>query len=165
MTDRQAFTQEQWLALVEAAPAIARAVASTAGSAGQSESELGAFIQLVEQAAADAPIGLLGAVVGDTYGRLAGGLPAPDRSDLYMAGIEAARRAGAILDVQADPSEAARVRAWYLSVAQRVAEVSREGGVLGICGEKVSNFEREAIKAIADALGANAPEEGDESGV
>ena len=31
MTDRQAFTQEQWLALVEAAPAIARAVASTAG--------------------------------------------------------------------------------------------------------------------------------------
>jgi len=106
MTDRQAFTQEQWLALVEAAPAIARAVASTAGSAGQSESELGAFIQLVEQAAADAPIGLLGAVVGDTYGRLAGGLPAPDRSDLYMAGIEAARRAGAILDVQADPSEA-----------------------------------------------------------
>jgi hypothetical protein len=29
----------------------------------------------------------------------------------------------------------------------------------------VSNFEREAIKAIADALGANAPEEGDESGV
>jgi len=165
MTDRQAFTQEQWLALVEAAPAIARAVASTAGSAGQSESELGAFIQLVEQAAADAPIGLLGAVVGDTYGRLAGGLPAPDRSDLYMAGIEAARRAGAILDVQADPSEAARVRAWYLSVAQRVAEASREGGVLGIGGEKVSNFEREAIKAIADALGANAPEEGDESGV
>ena len=82
-----------------------------------------------------------------------------------MAGIEAARRAGAILDVQADPSEAARVRAWYLSVAQRVAEVSREGGVLGIGGEKVSNFEREAIKAIADALGANAPEEGDESGV
>ena len=165
MTDRQAFTQEQWLALVEAAPAIARAVASTAGSAGQSESELGAFIQLVEQAAADAPIGLLGAVVGDTYGRLAGGLPAPDRSDLYMAGIEAARRAGAILDVQADPSEAARVRAWYLSVAQRVAEVSRDGSVLGIGGEKVSNFEREAIKAIADALGANAPEEGDESGV
>ncbi len=165
MTDRQAFTQEQWLALVEAAPAIARAVASTAGSAGQSETELGAFIQLVEQAAADAPTGLLGAVVGDTYGRLAGGLPAPDGSDLYMAGIEAARRAGAILDVQADPSEAARVRAWYLSVAQKVAEASREGGVLGIGGEKVSNFEREAIKAIADALGANAPEEGDESGV
>jgi hypothetical protein len=161
MTNRESFSQEQWLALVEAGPAIARAIASTAGSSGQSETELGAFVQLVEQAAADAPAGLLGDIVADTYGRLAGGLPDARSADPYMGGIEAARRAGAILDVQADPAEAQRARAWYLSIAQRVAEATHEGGVLGIGGEQVSQFEREAIKAIADALGATAVDEGE----
>jgi hypothetical protein len=161
MTDRQTFNQDQWLALVEAGPAIARAIASTAGSAGQTETELGAFVQIVEQAAADAPAGLLGDIVADTYGRLAGGLPTSGTSDPYVAGIEAARRAGAILDVQADPAEAQRARAWYLSIAQRVAAAMHEGGVLGIGGEQVSHFEREAIKAIADALGASAVDEGE----
>ncbi|TME84659.1 MAG: hypothetical protein E6I45_00875 [Chloroflexi bacterium] len=161
MTNRESFSQEQWLALVDAGPAIARAIASTAGSSGQTETELGAFVQIVEQAAADAPAGLLGDIVADTYGRLAGGLPDARGSDPYMGGIEAARKAGAILDVQPDPAEAQRARAWYLSIAQRVAEATREGGVLGIGGEQVSQFEREAIKAIADALGATAVDEGE----
>jgi hypothetical protein len=60
MIERRAYTSEQWRALVDAAPAIARAVASVAGSQGQVETELGAFIALVDQAASDAPGGLLG---------------------------------------------------------------------------------------------------------
>ena len=69
MTERRAYTSEQWRALVDAAPAIARAVASVAGSQGQVETELGAFIALVDQAAADAPGGLLGAVAGRSLER------------------------------------------------------------------------------------------------
>jgi hypothetical protein len=153
MSERRAFTSEQWQALVDAPPAIARAVASVAGSAGQTETELGAFLELVDQAAADAPGGLLGALVGDVHGRLAGGLPPEPRPDPFMDGLEAARRAGAILSVQADPADAARVRAWLLSVAQVVASAAREGSVLGIGGEQVSHREEQTIAAIRDALG------------
>jgi hypothetical protein len=159
MSDRDAFTSEQWLALVEAPPAIARAVASVAGSAGQTETELGAFIELVDQAASDAAGGLLGAVVGDVHGRLAGGLPAEPIADALTDGLEAARRAGAILSVQADPVEAARVRAWLLSVAQVVAAATREGGIMGIGGEQVSEREEQTIAAIRDALGVDTSDE------
>jgi hypothetical protein len=153
MTERRAYTTEQWQALVEAPPAIARAVASVAGSAGQTETELGAFLELVDQAASDAAGGLLGAIVGDVHGRLAGGLPPEPMSDALVDGLEASRRAGAILSVQADPAEAARVRAWLLSVAQVVASAAREGAVLGIGGEQVSHREEQTIAAIRDALG------------
>jgi ParB-like chromosome segregation protein Spo0J len=159
MSERDAFTPEQWQALVEAPPAIARAVASVAGSPGQTETELGAFLELVDRAAADDAGGLLGAIVGDVHGRLAGGLPPEPLENAFMDGVEAARRAGAILSVQADPSEAARVRAWMLSVAQVVASAAREGGVLGIGGEHVSEREEQTIAAIRDALGVDTPDE------
>src|SRR5436190_421678 len=38
MTNRESFSQEQWLALVDAGPAIARAIASTAASSESAES-------------------------------------------------------------------------------------------------------------------------------
>ncbi len=159
MSERDAFTPEQWQALVEAPPAIARAVASVAGSPAQSANELGAFLELIDRAAADDAGGLLGAIVGDVHGRLAGGTPQHSPADAFMDGLEAARRAGAILSVQADPSEAARVRAWMLSVAQVVASAAREGGVLGIGGEQVSEREEQTIAAIRDALGVDTPDE------
>jgi ParB-like chromosome segregation protein Spo0J len=159
MTERRAFTTEQWQALVDAPPAIARAVASVAGSPGQAETELGAFLELVDQAASDAAGGLLGAIVSDVHGRLAGGLPPEPREDAFMDGLEAARRAGAILSVQADPADAARVRAWLLSVAQVVAAATREGAVLGIGGEQVSHREEQTIAAIRDALGVDTSDE------
>ena len=45
------FTDHQWQRLVEAGPQIALAVAASAGSAGQSEAELGAFLRLVDETA------------------------------------------------------------------------------------------------------------------
>lgn len=159
MTERDQFTAGQWRSLVDAAPAIARAVAATAGSARQSVGELGAFVKLVDRTASDDPGGLLGAIVSDLHGRLAGGMPAGRPVDPFMNGIEAARLAGAIISIEADPADGERVRAWFLSVAQVVAEATREGGVVGIGGEQVSQHEREAIAAIRDALGVTGTEE------
>ena len=159
MTQRDAFTADQWMSLVDAGPAIARAIAATAGSASQTVGELGEFVRLVDRTASDDPGGLLGAIVSDLHGRLAGGLPAERPSDPLISGIEAARIAGAILSTDADPAEAERVRAWFLSVAQVVAQATREGGVCGIGGEQVSHHERDAIAAIRDALGITGTEE------
>jgi len=153
MTTRGDFSTTQWEALLEAAPAIALAVAAAAGSDRQSESELGAFISLVGRTNAEAsPDSLLGKLVADLEGRLASGWrPAADEP--YIDGLEAARRAGAILGVSADEAQASEVRSWLLSVARTVAEAAREGGVLGLGGEQVSPHETDTIEAIADALG------------
>jgi hypothetical protein len=159
MTERDTFTADQWRSLIDAAPAIARAVAVTVGSISQTVSELRAFVELVDRTASDDPGGLLGAIVSDLHGRLAGGMPTEPPVDHFMNGIEAARIAGAILSVKADPVDAERVRAWFLSVAQVVAEAAREGGILGIGGEQVSQHEKEAIAAIRDALGVTGTEE------
>lgn len=159
MTGRDAYTADQWNSLVGAGPAIARAIAATVGSASQTVGELGAFVTLVDRTASDEPGGLLGAIVSDLHGRLAGGMPAEGPADPLMSGIEAARIAGAILRTDADPADGERVRAWLLSVAQVVAEATREGGLFGIGGEQVSQHEREAIAAIRDALGVTGTEE------
>jgi hypothetical protein len=115
MTERDAFTADQWRSLIDVAPAIARAVAVTVGSASQTVGELGAFVKLVDRTASDDPGGLLGAIVSDLHGRLAGGMPAERPVDPFMNGIEAARIAGAILSIEADPSDGDRARGSYPS--------------------------------------------------
>jgi diamine N-acetyltransferase len=154
MTTKSDITPANWGALVDAAPAIARGVAASAGSTGQSEQELDAFIQFVSDAAIDLDgDGILDRLVADISGRLAAGVP-PVEGDVYMEALEQARRAGAILAVELDPAEATAVRAWYLAAAARVAQAAREGGVLGIGATDVSTWERETLQAVAEALGA-----------
>jgi hypothetical protein len=150
------YTEQQWKDLTDAAPAIARAVASVSGSAAQSESELDAFLSLLQETAAsrggEADATLLTRLVHDVQGRLAGGVQTPD-SDAMTDGLQAARRAGALLEIYPDAAQAREVRLWLLDVARRVASSVREGGVLGIGGTLVSNAESDTIMSLTDALG------------
>ena len=41
---------------------------------------------------------------------------------------------------------------WSISLAEKVASAAKEGGFLGIGGERVSEEERRAIHAVRDAL-------------
>ena len=156
MTTKADISPGNWAALVSAAPAIARAVSASAGSTGQSERELDAFVQFVSDAATGAggDGGILEALVADVSGALAAGVDSAT-GDAYMEGLEQARRAGAIVAVEMEPGEATAVRAWYLAAAARVAASAREGGVLGLGGEDVSTWEHETIQGIADALGSD----------
>jgi hypothetical protein len=154
MTTKADISTTNWAALVEAGPAIARAVSASGGSTSQSEQELGAFIAFVGDASVQhGGESLLGQLVADVAGTLAGGVPAPD-GDVYADGLEKARKAGAILAVEGDADEAAAIRSWLLDAARAVAAAARDGGVLGIGGSDVSAWERETIQSIADALGA-----------
>ena len=154
MTTKADVSPANWAALVEAGPAIARAVSASGGSAGQSEQELAAFIGFVGEATIErGSEGLLGQLVADVAGTLAGGVEPPE-GDVYADGLEKARKAGAILAVEADADEAAAIRDWLLAAARAVAAAARDGGVLGIGGADVSTWERETIQSIADALGA-----------
>ena len=154
MTAKSDISPANWAALVEAGPAIARAVSASGGTAATSEQELGAFIAYVGDAAVSTDGGsLLGQLVGDVAGTLAGGIPAPD-GDVYVDGLEKARKAGAILSVEADAEEAAAIRTWLLGAARAVAVAAKDGGVLGIGGTELSDWEKETIRAVGDALGA-----------
>lgn len=150
------YTEQQWLDLTDAAPAIARAVASVSGSAAQSEVELDAFLTLIEEKS-DSRSGegastLLSRLVSDVHGRLAGGMSTPE-NDAMTDGLQAARRAGALLAIYPDAGQAREVRLWLQDVARRVAEAARDGGVLGIGGQQISSAESDTLLSIADALG------------
>ena len=154
MSTHDQFTPEQWASVVDAAPAIARAVAASAGPAGESVRELVAFEQAV---AATVPAGpgsdLLTELVQAVVDRIASGAPAgsPDRA--VMDGIEAARKAGAVLDAMATVEGASAVRAWLIEMARVVASAGREGGILGIGGAMVSTPEEQTIEMLSEALG------------
>jgi hypothetical protein len=149
------YTEQQWLELTDAAPAIARAVASVSGSAGQSEVELDAFLTLLHEtgdAQSDAGSNLLGRLVSDVKGRLAGGISMPE-TDAMTDGQQAARKAGALLEIYPDAAQAREVRLWLLDVARRVAQSARDGGVFGIGGQEISSAESDTLLSIGDALG------------
>jgi hypothetical protein len=155
MTTKADVSSANWAALVDAGPAIARAVAASAGSSGQTEQELEAFIEFLSESGAATDRGtVVGELLADVGGRLATGTPAPD-GDAYMNGLELARRAGAIAAVELEPDEARAVRAWYLAAATRVARAAREGGIAGLGGSDISAWERETLQTIADALGVS----------
>jgi hypothetical protein len=144
----------QWQQLLAAPPAIARAVSAVAGSAGATEVELEAFIGLVDRTAHEESADpFLADLAARLYGALSSGAVAAPSDDPVAEGINAARHAGAILAVLPDESAARAVRLWLLRVANTVAAAAREGGVLGIGGEDVSQPERDTVNAIADALG------------
>src|SRR6266446_8385233 len=133
MSARDSFSLGQWAAVVDAAPAIARAVAAAAGKPADTVRELGAFETSVASATS---LGneLLAELIDAVQDRLATGASVgpPDRA--VMDGIEAARKAGAILGSLAAPDDAAAVRAWLLGLARTVGSAVREGGVFGIGG-------------------------------
>jgi hypothetical protein len=153
MTRRADVSDDHWTSLVRTGPAIARAVSHAAGSAGQSEAELDAYVREVsDAAAAHDRTTLLGELILDVSTALATGIAAAPE-DPYTAGLEEARRAGAILAVAVEPEEADAIRAWYRDGARAVALARREGGFLGVGGEEVSSWERDALAEIADGLG------------
>ena len=150
------FSDNQWQRLVEAGPQIALAVAASSGSAKQSVTELGAFLRLVDETADDAGTdSLLARLAADIRAKLASGMFGAS-DDAIHDGIQAAREAGAILAVQSDEQEARILRQWLLQVAHTVAAAAREGGLLGIGGQQLSQTERDTMAEISDGLGAGA---------
>ena len=149
------FSDHNWQRLVEAGPQIALAVAASSGSGKQSVTELGAFLRLVDETA-DTGGGddLLGRLASDTRDKLAAGMLSGNVDDAIPTGIQAAREAGAILAVHSSEEEARILRQWLLQVAHTVAAAAREGGLLGIGGQDLSDRERDTMAEIADGLGA-----------
>jgi hypothetical protein len=67
--------------------------------------------------------------------------------------IESVRQVAALIDKKTKPDEAQGFKQWLVSVAQKVAEATKEGGFLGIGGTRVSEEEAATIKELSTTLG------------
>ena len=174
MTTKTDYTDDEW-GLIVAAPGIAglAVVASDSHMAGTS-SEFDALVHATkdlpipedaedlvlavraeireEDAAAAADIEYM----GDS------GADADAEAELLDDPVERAAqqlgRVAAILDERADSEEAAAFKVWLLQIADAVANASTEG-FLGIGPPQVSGKESAALSRIAEALGADAPDD------
>jgi len=72
--------------------------------------------------------------------------------DSAAARDRALAQARRLARTQVHAGEAEAFKRWLYSIAQRVADASGEGGLLGIGSEKVSEAERAALVQIAQAL-------------
>lgn len=59
-----------------------------------------------------------------------------------------------LLGEKATEQEATEYKEWAMSVAENVAKAAKEGGFLGIGGERISAGEKQAFADISQALGA-----------
>jgi hypothetical protein len=67
--------------------------------------------------------------------------------------IEKCREVANLLEKKSVPSEAAEFKAWALAVGEKVAGAAKEGGFLGIGGERVSAEEVSVLADVSLALG------------
>jgi hypothetical protein len=72
---------------------------------------------------------------------------------LRSEGLQRIRDAVALLEPKAEPGDVEVYKGFALTVAERAAEATKSGGVLGIGGERVSDAESAALDEIAAALG------------
>jgi hypothetical protein len=70
--------------------------------------------------------------------------------------LQACREVSALLARKVPAAEAEGFKRWLLTTAQRTAEASKEGGVLGIGGVRVSEAEHAALAEVASALAVTA---------
>jgi len=68
--------------------------------------------------------------------------------------LEDSGKVSLLLDEKATSKEASEYKDWAMSIARNVAQAAKEGGFLGIGGERVSQNEKDFFNQVAQALGS-----------
>jgi hypothetical protein len=76
----------------------------------------------------------------------------PSQDDMGRVTAQRLREAVALLEGKASPEEVDAYKRFVLTLAEAAANAHREGGFLGIGGEKVSENEQAALEEIATVL-------------
>ncbi len=166
MTERAAYSEEEWAQLMAAPVAVIAAVIGISpGGPVAIMQEVGAAVRWFEQTAAQRSENPLFAAMllhlKESFDAFSTGKGKADevKVDLFELGrdparsVELCRTTAALLERKAPPELSAEVRNWLLDLAVAVAEAAREGGFMGIGGEQVNAKERTMIAELAAALG------------
>jgi hypothetical protein len=148
MTGKADFTAEEWQLILEGPPSAGMIVvtAQRGGSFRESIAIAKAYVEARKHHGAS-----------ELLDEIVAAKPERDHTryhsveELKQAGLKHLRDAVSVLESKATTEEVEDYRRFVLTLADKVASAHREGG------QSVSDAEREAIKEIADALGASAP--------
>jgi hypothetical protein len=162
MATKASFTAQEWRQLLQSPMLAGMAVtaADPSGLFGLVKEGLAASRALAEAKTAAASNELIRAVVADfetPEGRDAArdGLKTrfagAKAADVKPKAITALRDVSTLLDTKA-PGDAQAFKSWLEDLARRVAEASKEGGVLGFGGVQVSEEEKATLADISAAL-------------
>jgi hypothetical protein len=166
MANKQSFTPEEWIKILES-PMLAGMAVSAAEPSGlwgmlkeafASSSALAAAKldagsnELIKTVVADFETSEGQSVVQDSLGKRFAGARA---TDVAQSAVTNLGEVSAILNAKA-PGDAAAFKAWLRAISQKVAEASKEGGVLGFGGVAVSDAEKATLADISKALGTTA---------
>ncbi len=160
MADKSTFTAEEWATLLKA-PAMAGLVIVAADPSGpfgaikESFATGKALAEVKMQGGANALIDAIVQDFGTPEGReLAkpSGMLGSSLEEAQANALSVCRNAADIVTAKS-PDEAEAFKQWLMSISQRVAEASKEGGFLGFGGTLVSEQEQAALHSISGALG------------
>ena len=162
MANKQSFTADEWLKIMESTAVTGMAVtaADPSGLWGMLKEALagGTMIaaikedpkanELVKAAISDLETKDARKAVQEALRkRFAGAKPA----DVVPRSLALLREVSGILDAKA-PADAGPFKAFLNEVAKKVAEATKEGGFLGFGGVPVSDAEKATLAQIAEAL-------------
>jgi hypothetical protein len=163
MASKTSFTPDEWTKILESTAVTGMAVtaAEPSGLWGMLKEAIAGGTTLAAAKKDPKSVELTKAVIADLETsagraaaqealkqRFAGAKPA----DVVPRSLETLREVSAILDAKA-PGDAPAFKAWLNTVAENVAEASKEGGFLGFGGVPVSQAEKATLAQIASALG------------
>jgi hypothetical protein len=159
MTTKADYTPEEWELLRKAPLMMAAAVivSDLSGSVGVAREFLSMAQAVEETGQQDDTNELVAALVADLQAPQAARTEeAEDITDLAETRAKAlaeSREIAALLARKTTLEEATGFKRWMLSIARRVSEAAREGGVLGVGAKLVSEKETAMLRDLADALG------------
>ena len=151
MTRKADFNAEEWSLVLEGPP-IAGMVVLGAERGGTLRETMSMAQAYVEARQREGPSELLDAIVSEQ--------PQVDRSryrsieEVRAEGLPRLREAVELLEQRATPEELDDYRRFVLTVAERVAQAHKEGGFLGVGGQRVSEREQAALDEVAATIGA-----------
>ena len=161
MTRKDQFNAEEWERLAEG-PALAAILVITASRGGSMRESMSAGEVYAEaRKDKDAPEliqELLATRPSVDPGR------ASSAEELHSQTTQSLRDAITLLDERATPEEAEAYKRFVIDVGQRAAERHKEGSVLGVGGQRVSDAEAAALAEIAAALDVPYPPPDDPAG-
>jgi hypothetical protein len=153
MSTHTDYTPDEWEALKRAPVSIGLAVAyaSNSGSIGTAREE-GALWKAFERPGDEAQGTPLVMEVIASITDAPPAVAAVDSNDYLAQAIAACASARDVLAAKAEVNEAERYKTWLVSIGERIASVSKEGGFLGIGGKRVSDAEVAVINKITSVL-------------
>lgn len=160
MANKSDFTSEEW-EQITTAPKMAAlyvTVASPSGPTGVVQELMAASKALVEAMKASTGNALIDGVAADfrekveKKEKIESPQMSKDPVEVKARCLQACRDLAALL-LQKAPTDAEGYKKWVYQAAQHAAEAAKEGGFLGIGGERVSEAEAAALEELAGALG------------